>query len=390
MPRSMPPEPGNPFRLARIIPGMRALAAVLTLLAVAGCAGAPPSEPSLSPPVATPEATLDAEAELERVIDLRRDWGLEHSRAWVAGVDADPGSVMGPLGIPVTREELVELERMIAEGPVTALTMYGARNWQQFGGMWVNEPGVGTVMLFTADLERHRQAIAAIARGRGFEVRHSRYTEAELRALQQELVHDIAGMPGAEPLSVSVDVKANMVHLEMKSNDPGIKERLEAEHAGRLRVTVHPLPGPWQNAAQGPGWRLLAAGIKRGGEAYVVRAATDQPAWHALWADLDQVNEVPAADLETEIVVAFLHGIGSSCPEVRLDEIVIDHAAQLVYSVTSDPLAPRACTADLAGSAFFVVALARDALPDGAFTLALTRDPLCGGCPDERIEVELP
>ena len=298
----------------------------------------------------------------------------------------DPASVPSPLGIRVTLEELAEIEQMIAQDPRTALIMYGARNWQQFGGMWVNEPGVGTVMRFTADLERHRQAIAAIAGNQPFEVRHSRFTEFELRSLQHDLVDDLVRLPGAEFLSLGLDVKSNVLQLEIKSNDASLKERLEAQHGGRLRVDLHPLPGPWQNAAFGPGWRLLAAG-QSASEAYRVRAATSSGEWVDLWSALDPVNAAPEIDLETEIAVSFGHGIGSSCPEVRLDEVVIDHAHRRVFSVTSDPLAPRACTADLAGGAWFVVALERSSLPESPFRVDLRADRVGGG--DAGIEVDL-
>ncbi len=56
--------------------------------------------------------------------------------------------------------------------------------------------------------------------------------------------------------------------------------------------------------------------------------------------------------------------------------------------LTSDPLAPRVCTADLAGAVMFTVALARDGLPESPFTLRLHRDQLCGDCP-ESVPVDL-
>lgn len=46
----------------------------------------------------------------------------------------------------------------------------------------------------------------------------------------------------------------------------------------------------------------------------------------------------------------------------------------VVYSVTSDPLAPRGCNLDLSAGAVFVVALARAALPADRFRLQLDRE----------------
>lgn len=90
------------------------------------------------------------------------------------------------------------------------------------------------------------------------------------------------------------------------------------------------------------------------------------------------------------MAVSFGHGIGSSCRELRLDDVVIHDG--LVFSVTSDPLSPRACTADLAGTAVFVAAVSRDALPAAGFILRLgEQTTTCADCGfTGEIEVPLP
>jgi hypothetical protein len=247
-------------------------------------------------------------------------------------------------------------------------------------------------MLFTADLERHRAALEALPGDFRFEVRPARWTEVELKALQMNIVDEMRSVQGVEFMSASLDTIGNVVTVEFKTNDPSLGARLEAEHPGMLVATSYPLPGPWQNKAAGDGWRLMAAGQART-EGYRVRAATTEAEWLAMWEELDPVNPAPELNISEEIAVSFGHGIGSSCPEMRLDDVVIDHHTQLVFSIASDPLQPRACTADLAGGAFFVVALARAALPDSPFTVSLTQDPVCGGggdCPfDGEIKVDL-
>jgi hypothetical protein len=64
----------------------------------------------------------------------------------------------------------------------------------------------------------------------------------------------------------------------------------------------------------------------------------------------------------------------------------------VVFSVVSDPLEPRACTADLTGAAAFVVAIERSSLPAERFTLQLREASVtCADCGfTEQIEVELP
>ncbi|HUG47128.1 MAG TPA: hypothetical protein VMP67_01825, partial [Candidatus Limnocylindria bacterium] len=374
---------------------MRSVAVTLVLLVVlAGCVGPPqggeivipaptgePAPPSGAPPEADPAA------ELERVMELRSDWGLRSDEEWIRQVTQDPGAVMSELGIPVTPEEAAELQEMRRDEPRTRLIMYGAREHEQFGGLWVNDAGFDVVMLFTADLDRHRQAVAALAPQMRVDIRPARFSEAELRALQRDLIEDLLAIQGMEFLSLGLDTINNVLHLEAKSNDPTLAEHLEAQYGGRLTATIHPLPGAWANVGAGDGWRLLADGRTSGAEAYRVRAATDAGEWEQMWADLDPVNPAPAADLETEIVVSFGHGVGSSCPELRLDDVVIDQRAAIVHSLVSDPLEPRGCTADLAGAVYFVVALERAALPESPFTLQLAQRDL--GTDEDRLTIDL-
>lgn len=142
-----------------------------------------------------------------------------------------------------------------------------------------------------------------------------------------------------------------------------------------------PSPDPSPGGDREP-WRLAAQGRSGAQEAFGVRAATDERSWGELWSAIAIAADRPEVDLDREVLVSFAHGVGSSCPELRLDEVVIDD--ELVYSVVVDPLGPRACTADLAGAVVFVVALDRASLPDDGFTLALREDF------GDRLEVPLP
>lgn len=83
---------------------------------------------------------------------------------------------------------------------------------------------------------------------------------------------------------------------------------------------------------------------------------------------------LPEWDPATEIIAIFSEGVGSSCPEVRIDAVTFDGEDGLVFPTLSDPLSPRACTSDLRGGQTFVVALARDSLPGHQFTLILEPD----------------
>lgn len=299
------------------------------------------------------------------------------------GTPADPApddSIVIPMG-PDGPE--------LPEDVVVALQAYGAAHADEFGGLYVEDQSRGSFgMFFTDRLDEHAAALAEI--WPRVTVRGVRYSEAALMDVLERL--DLASMagPGLEPISAGIDTMRNVVTLELKTDDSTLEMRLELQYGDMLDVTVHPLPGDWANVPDGDGWRLLAAGEASANDAYTVRAATDNAAFDDLWSALGLGGERPSVDFAAEVVVSFGHGIGSSCPEVRLDGVSIRDG--IVFSVTSDPLEPRGCTADLVGAAVFVVAVERATLPDDGFTLQLAERRLTGQGPGstEVLDVPLP
>jgi hypothetical protein len=281
--------------------------------------------------------------------------------------------------------------RMGPDGPelpdeVADLQEYGADHADEFAGLYVDDQSRGSfVMLFTDHLDEHAAALAEI--WPRVTVRGARFSEAALTAVLENLDLQAMAGDGIEPVSAGLDTMNNRVTLDLKSDDPSLEARLERQYGGMVEVTVYPVPGEWSNVAGGDGWRLLVAG-EAGAEAYTVRAATDAAEWNEVWSTIGLDGEPAPVAFEDEVVVSFGHGIGSSCPEVRLDAVEID--GDLVFSRTSDPLAPRGCTADLAGAAVFVVAIERDALPDDGFTLQLGPERVTGGGFTEALDVPLP
>lgn len=271
-----------------------------------------------------------------------------------------------PTSTPPTSDAIPDPSpRLLGDG-IEGLQAYGQLHVDEFGGLYIDPPGgQHVVMLFTGNLDDHALAVEAIHPGTT--LRQVEHTEAELTALIEDLDFESLRAEGIEMLSASVDVIGNRATLDAKSNDITAEARLEFAYGGVLEVTIFPFPGDWQNVAGGEGWRLLAAGENRS-DAYLVRAATDAGGYVEMWDAIGLGGDAPVVDLATETVVSFGHGIGSGCPEVRLDGVHI--ADDVVWSITSDPLAPRNCTADLVGAAVFVVAIAHEAVP-GGFTLWL-------------------
>lgn len=131
--------------------------------------------------------------------------------------------------------------------------------------------------------------------------------------------------------------------------------------------------GPaWQNQAGGAGWRLLGTFQGPENERDAVRVATTDIEWTDLWSVLG--DDAMAPLLDDEIAVSFAYSRLIGCEELRLDGVVIDHAAHRVYSVATDPVLfrPTECTIAYAFPVVFIVALNRDALPPGPFAVMLS------------------
>jgi hypothetical protein len=358
----------------------------LIVAVVAACAGGSPSPvPSGSPPptgqsTSAPIPTASPESELSVAIRIRTELGLNADPDYVAQVQNDPTSVMSDLGILVTPDELRQLSsNQAAPDDISALLAYAVRHSDEFGGLYRDVATGHFVMLFTGHVDDHQTAIRLLRRGAGVEVRECRYTEAALRAIQQEIADNFAELQaqGIQIFEVSLDTINNVVAVQAQSNDPAARSKLESPYDGKVIANVLPLPGAWSNNMKGDGWQLLAA-LERSAEwAYRVGVATSQDEWKGLWQQLSPGMDAPAIDFENEIAVVFGEAHGSSCPDVRFDNLVIDRAQAVVHDEVSNPLGPIPCTADLSGAQVFVLAVAREALPPMPFTVQLKDVPAC-------------
>lgn len=146
-------------------------------------------------------------------------------------------------------------------------------------------------------------------------------------------------------------------------------------------------PAAGAQVPEGDGWRLLAdeQGV---GQAYRTGIASDPASYRQLWAAVGLPGDPPAVDFESEVVIWFGAVYGSSCPDLRLDDVRVDLDRALVYAeiVLIDP--PSACTAD-ANPRAYVVALHRPKLPSGPFAIQLRADDPPAGAPEERTLVDI-
>lgn len=148
---------------------------------------------------------------------------------------------------------------------------------------------------------------------------------------------------------------------------------------------TRPAPGP--QPLVGDGWRLLAD--ERGaGPGWRTGIAFDDASLAALWAEAGLTDEPPSVDFATEVVIWFGAVYGSSCPDLRLDDVVVDPVRAIVHAEIVLPGDQLICTSD-ANPYAYVVAVERDRLPDGPFAIQLDAADLPSGVRESRTIVEV-
>jgi hypothetical protein len=262
---------------------------------------------------------------------------------------------------------------------------YGAAHADEFAGAYFQQEGGGPlVVLFTGHLDLHQRDLDALLGGPGRAiVKGAVYNEATLQRIMDTVMgkSDDLAAQGINLMSAGEDTIGNRVRVEAKSDDPEAARILEAlAPSGAILAVIYPADKPWTQPPSGPGWRLLGNFDQYLPHSlpYTVGFAADEPALATEWQRYELPGAPPAWDPSSEVVIILSDGRGSGCRTMRLDDVVMDSAARLVYGEYSDPLAPRACLADLTGAQTFVVALKRDKLPPSPFTLRIHRQPI--GC----------
>jgi hypothetical protein len=147
---------------------------------------------------------------------------------------------------------------------------------------------------------------------------------------------------------------------------------------------LKPPEGPQPQS--GEGWRLLADQDETGGS-YRTGIAFDKASYDALWLAADLKGDMPAVDFESEVVIWFGAVHGSSCPRLRLDDVVVEADSALVHGGITE-LDQGICTADAIPHAY-VVALERSNLPHGPFAIQVGSDTPPPGALDERTVVDV-
>lgn len=277
------------------------------------------------------------------------------------------------------------------EQPTEAVMAWGSTH-DGYEELWIDRDHNGWIVVaFSQDVDTRRAEAAELFPNDGVVVIEVDWSVAALRALQ-DTVPDRLGDIGSA--SFSVDIMNGFLELDLGVIDDGTEERLADEFSGERVCLNVPDPAtivaPGEQPTSGEGWRLLAAD-RDAGVPFMTGIATDTSQLANVWQQLSLAGEPPAVDFEAEIVVWFGIGYGGSCPERRLDDVVVvtanDSDLAVVFPVVVDPTNPVACTADLAGGWGFVTAVQRDRLPSGPFIVQLQAEGAATGGDAERTRV---
>jgi hypothetical protein len=176
-------------------------------------------------------------------IAFRKEFGLRSDEAWVRVVAMHPAAVMDfgvPL-MPFERDDVVN--RPNGEIDVVGIVQrYAAEHADVSGGVYIDTAAGDIVtLLVTDDPEPHVAAVdLLLGPDTAMTVRQVRWTEAELRDLQDRISADqafFASLP-ARMSTASIDVIENIAEVTISSAVPDAGQRI-VEHfgaEGRLRV----------------------------------------------------------------------------------------------------------------------------------------------------------
>jgi len=276
----------------------------------------------------------------------------------------------------------VENEMPIEEVQAWAATQPG------YEGIWIDRDHNGWLTVAFSENAADRQAdLESMFPDNGVVAVEVDYTADQLAALQARVGEELSDI--LDSFATGSYENKGVVSIDVGVLTPEISEEIDALFAGepicvdgRDPSTV-PASGP--QPQEGEGWRLLADEAPAG-EPYRTGIATDAESLRALWTRIGLDATVPEVDFETEVVIWFGAVYGSSCPDIRLDDVVVDGTT--VHAVIVLPNPPVACTDD-ANPHAYVVAVERTKLPEGPFVIQLGPEDPPAGVPEERTVVDV-
>jgi hypothetical protein len=191
---------------------------------------------SVSPaPTATPAASLDPE--VEQAVTFRRTFGLRFDLSFVIASMTDPAASNTDFGVPVYPDEATKLFADLAEqdATITIVVDYALAHPDESGGVYIDrdEHNGMVTSLWTGHLPEHAAELAKLLDGRVTLVLKVRYSEAELRALQETIFADRDWMEAipARMQGLGVGILENAVTMDVSSAEPTAVQQI-VDHYG--------------------------------------------------------------------------------------------------------------------------------------------------------------
>ncbi|GBE23571.1 hypothetical protein BMS3Bbin01_02956 [bacterium BMS3Bbin01] len=316
-----------------------------------------------------------------------------------APADPSDGQVVSEVGGVPRCDQLVHSSAPASwyrDSPIyvaNEMPLEAVRAWAEtkpgFEAIWIDREHLGWITVaFSAGVEARQRELQRAFPDVGAVVVPVGWTMAGLESLQRRVIDELGPLfpsfsSGIYPTEGVVGIGVGVLTQERID---AIDERFAGERVciSGIDPATAPVAGPQPSG--GEGWRLLAD-EEGAGEAYRTGIATDARSYVRLWDQVALSGGAPTVDFTTEVVIWFGAVFGSSCPNIRLDDVVVDRDRALVYAkiVLVDP--PAACTAD-ANPHAYLVSVDRSMLPVGRFAIQLDADGPPPGAPEERTIVD--
>jgi hypothetical protein len=270
----------------------------------------------------------------------------------------------------------------VANEPVDAVRAWAQRQ-PGYQDIWIDREHAGWITVAFSEGAPERQAeLAREFPGVGVVAVSLPRSPAELEALQRRAIEALRTIVSGSGIYTDKGVVGLFV-------GPLSDERIaavEALFAGQpvclegFDPALLPADGP--QPLEGDGWVLLGD-AKGAGQPYRTGIAYDEASYEALWRAIGLGDERPSVDFGSEVVIWFGAVFSGSCPDIRLDDVVVDHERAIVHAQIVDLGGLGICSAD-ANPHAYVVALQRSRLPAGPFAIQLGAEDPPDGAPEER------
>ena len=316
-----------------------------------------------------------------------------------AGVSASPGGTSGGEGsiprcdgvprISAPAESYRNSPIYVANEQPTEEIRAWAAGKPGFEELWIDRDHLGWITVaFSVDAEARQAELKELFPDVGVVAVGVDWTMAELETLQQRVSVEIGPLfPVSSWTSVTQGVLGIGVGVLKEERIAAIEERFAGEPICIEGADPADVPAEGPQPRQGEGWRLLAS-EQGAGHPYRTGIATSQASYERLWADIGLSGDPVPVDFESEVAIWFGAVFGSSCPNLRLDDVVVERERALVHAEIVLVDVPAGCTDD-ANPHAYLVALERSMLPSGPFAIQLGADDPPAGVPEERTLVDV-